>query len=94
MIVVKTAEEENYSAVTDDHQKIPNVPPVQLGVGAAWGLQGIGGQGNQWANNNTVIRMDTSGTLLFHCQAEDRGRIDTRSSLNEIDFKVHFVAKT
>ena len=31
----------------DVHQKIPNVIPVQLGVGAVWGLQGIGGQGNQ-----------------------------------------------
>ena len=30
----------------DSHQKIPNVLPVQLGVGPAWGLQGIGGQGN------------------------------------------------
>ena len=109
--VVKTAEEENASAVTDDDgnnhgtnvlkflvepwvrtdccvcadsyfasinavtvmrtmglrfigvvktatKKIPNVLPVQLGVGAAWGLQGIGGQGNRWATNNAVIHMD------------------------------------
>ena len=31
----------------DGHQKIPNVLPVQLGVGPAWGLQGIGSQGNR-----------------------------------------------
>ena len=31
----------------DGHQKILNVLPAQLGVGAVWGLQGIGGQGNQ-----------------------------------------------
>ena len=29
----------------DGHQKIPNVLPVQLGAGPAWGLQGIGGRG-------------------------------------------------
>ena len=52
----------------DSHQKIPNVLPVQLGVGAAWGLQGIGGWGNRWATNNAVIRMDGSGLLLFYCQ--------------------------
>ena len=49
-------------------KKFPNVLPVQLGVGAVWGLQGIGGQGNQWATNNAVIRMDGLGLLLFHCQ--------------------------
>ena len=52
----------------DGHQKIPNVLPVQLGVGPAWGLQGIGGQGNRWATNNAVVHMDGSGLLLFHCQ--------------------------
>ena len=42
--------------------------PVQLGVGPAWGLQGIGSQGNRWATNNAVIRMDGSGSSLFHCK--------------------------
>ena len=42
--------------------------PVQLGVGAAWRLQGIGGQGNRWATDNAVVHMDGSGTPLFHCQ--------------------------
>ena len=52
----------------DGHQKIPNVLTVQLGVGPAWGLQGIGSQGNRWATNNAVVRMDGSGPLLFHRQ--------------------------
>ena len=52
----------------DSHQIIPNVLPVQLGVGPAWGLQGIGGQGNRWATNNAVVRMDGSGPPLFHRQ--------------------------
>ena len=30
----------------NSHKKIPNVLPVQLGVGPAGRLQGIGGQGN------------------------------------------------
>ena len=50
----------------DGHQKIPNVLPVQLGVGPVWGLQGIGSQGNRWATNNAVVRMDASGLPLFH----------------------------
>ena len=52
----------------DGHQKIPNVLPVQLGVGPAWGLQGIGSQGNRWATDNAVIRMDGSGPPLFRHQ--------------------------
>ena len=39
----------------DGHQKIPNVLPVQLGVGPAWGLQGTGGQGNRRATNNAAF---------------------------------------
>ena len=50
----------------DGHQKIPNVVPVQLVVGPAWGLQGIGSQGNRWATNNAAVRMDGSGSPLFH----------------------------
>ena len=49
----------------DSHQKIPHVLPVQLGVGPACGLQGIGGQGSGQATNNAVICMDVSGPLLF-----------------------------
>ena len=52
----------------DGHQKIPNVLPVQLGVGLAGGLQGIGSQGNRWATNNAVVCMDGSGLPLFHHQ--------------------------
>ena len=121
MKIVKTAEEENASAVTDDDgnnhgtnvlkflvepwvrmdccvcadsyfasvnavtvmrmmglrfigvvktatKNIPNVLPVQLGVGPVWGLQGIGSQGNQWATNNAVVCMDGLGLPLFHRQ--------------------------
>ena len=39
----------------DGHQKIPNVLPVQLGAGPAWGLQGTGSQGNRWATHNAVV---------------------------------------
>ena len=47
----------------DGHQKFPNNLPVQLGVGAACGLQGIGGQGNRWATNNAVVHMDGSAII-------------------------------
>ena len=47
-------------------KKIPNVLPVQLGAGPAWGLQGTGSQGNRWATHNAVVRMDGSGLPLFH----------------------------
>ena len=50
----------------DGHQKIPNVLPVQLGAGPAWGLQGTGSQGNRWATHNAVVRMNGSGSPLFH----------------------------
>ena len=52
----------------DGHQKIPNVLPVQLGVGPAWGLQGIGSQGNRWATNNALVCMDGLGLPLLHRQ--------------------------
>ena len=54
----------------DGHQKIPNVLPVQIGVGPSWGLPGIGGQGNQcnrknpkW--HNKVTKSHNVGTRLF-----------------------------
>ena len=37
-----------YWSGEDGDQKIPNVLPVQLGAGPAWGLQGTGSQGNRW----------------------------------------------
>ena len=52
----------------NSHKKIPNVLPVQLGVGPAGRLQGIGGQGNRRATNNAVVRMDGSGPTLFRRQ--------------------------
>ena len=55
-----------YWSGEDGDQKIPNVLPVQLGAGPAWGLQGTGSQGNRWATHNAVVRMDGSGSALFH----------------------------
>ena len=55
--VVKTATKKSQNT---------NVLPVQLGAGPAWGLQGTGSQGNRWATHNAVVRMDGSGSPLFH----------------------------
>ena len=72
------------------HPKVPNVLPVQLGVGPAWGLQGIGGQGTDGQPTMlSVIWMDRDHCyFVTSVSSLDSGILYSRNRWHQVSLEL------